>query len=260
MDGAQEIPIRRYQAGRMESVSDPVVREAKVELDVNDGRLRIAMLCLPRDLEPLAVGFLRGEGALRRREDLREVRASPDGSEVRVRGDFDEEVLEAISRRWTVGIGCGRGGTSRDLDRPPYATVGPGIAVSPQDVLALFHDLQNRTVLWRATGGVHSCGLAEKGGIILLAEDVGRHNAFDKVTGRALLEGISLDDKLMLTTGRMSVEIVAKAVACGVPLLASRGAPTSFGVELARRFGVTLVGFVRGQRLNVYTGFQRVVT
>ena len=258
-DPIRQVPIRRFEGGRLESASDAVVTEARVELDVNGGRLVLAMLCLPRELEALAAGFLRGEGALRRREDLRQVQVAPDGTKVLVRGDFDEEALEAIQRRWTWGSGCGRGGTSRDVDAPAYGPTAPGPTVRPQQVLDLFHQFQDRTDLWRATGGVHACALAQAERIVLWAEDIGRHNAFDKVIGRAMLEGIEVADKLVLTTGRLSAEIVSKAVACRVPILASRGAATSLAVELARRFALTLIGFARGQRLNVYCGFDRVV-
>jgi len=93
---------------------------------------------------------------------------------------------------------------------------------------------------------------------VVFAEDIGRHNAFDKVVGRAFLDGLALANRFVLTTGRVTAEIVSKAVACGVAMLASRSAVTALAVRLARRFGVTLVGFLRGQRMNVYSGFQRI--
>ena len=107
---------------------------------------------------------------------------------------------------------------------------------------------------------MHACALAGPDeGILLFAEDFGRHNAFDKIMGRAILDGIDVGHKFILTTGRISAEIVSKAVACRVPMLVSRSAVTALGVRLAQRFGVTLVGFLRGRRLNVYTGYERVV-
>jgi FdhD protein len=108
------------------------------------------------------------------------------------------------------------------------------------------------------TGGVHACGIADAERVLLFAEDVGRHNAFDKVAGMALQHGMDLSQRVALTTGRLSAEIVAKAIAHGVPVLASSSAPTIMGVRWSRRFGMTLVGFLRGGRMNVYTGYQRV--
>jgi FdhD protein len=258
MDAVEEVPIRRFDAGRQAAAADTVVNEARIELDVGEGRHRLTMLCLPQDLDALAVGFLRCEGALRHREDLASVDVPPDGRRVSVRGDFDADALDALARRWTRGSGCGDGGTARDLDAPPYAPVGPGRPIGPGRLIELAKALQRAGRLWRRTGGVHACALACEEGIVAFAEDVGRHNAFDKVMGRALLDGVDVSDKLVLTTGRLSAEIVSKAVACGVAMLASRSAVTGLAVRLARRFGVTLVGFLRGRRLNVYTGFERI--
>lgn len=258
MDLTQEVPIRRFEAGRAAAMADRVVTEARVEVDINDGQYRLAMLCLPCDLEALAVGFLLGEGALRRREDLAAVEVAASGDRVEARGDFDADALEALARRWTWGTGCGAGGTGRDLDSPAYAPVGEGITLTPQRLLELARAFGEKATVWRRTGGVHACALAGREGVVLFSEDVGRHNAFDKIMGRALLEGIAVADKLVLTSGRLSAEIVSKAVACGVPVLVSRSAVTGLAVKLARRFGLTLVGFLRGQRMNVYTGHQRI--
>jgi len=258
MSVIEEHPIRRFREGEFASVSDAVADERRIELNVNDGELVLAMLCLPRDLEALAVGFLLGEGVLRRREDLDSVAADVDGGTVRIRGDFDAVALENIQRRWTWGTGCGGGGTGRDLDSSVYAPVTGRVTVAPGRLLELSSRFQSASKLWRKTGGVHSCALAGIEAIRLYAEDIGRHNAFDKIMGRALLEGVQTSDKLVLTTGRLSAEIVSKAVACRVPILASRSAVTSLGIAVARRFGLTLVGFVRGKRLSVYTGYERV--
>ena len=113
--------------------------------------------------------------------------------------------------------------------------------------------------LYRLTGGVHACGIADTESLLFTAEDVGRHNAFDKVAGMAVQRKLDLSDKIALTSGRVSAEIIGKAVAHGVPILASSSAPTAMGVEWARRFGLTVVGFLRGRRMNIYTGYQRVV-
>jgi len=259
MEPSGEYPIARYEKGRLTPAKDTVIREARVELVVNDGEMRLAMLCLPRELKELAAGFLRGEGALRRREDLHSAEFVEAESTLDVRGEFDPDVLDAIHRRWTWGTGCGGGGTSGRLDSSGYTAVGEGITVSGEAILRVSSEFHKRLDLWRRTGGVHACALADAEKLCLLCEDVGRHNAFDKVIGKALLEGVEVADKLMLSTGRLSAEMVSKAVASGVTVLVSRGAVTGLAVELARRFGLTLVGFARAGRLNVYTGYQRVV-
>ncbi len=259
MELIREYPIWRHDAAGAAPATDKVVAEARIELEVNDGQLRLAMLALPRELEALAVGFLLGEGALRDSADLSGVEVLEGGAKVAVRGDFDADVLEAIGRRWTWGSGCGRGGTSRDLDSSAYSRLPSGPQVPAETLTELMTRFQRAGELWRQTGGVHACALAGSEGIILLAEDVGRHNAFDKVVGGAVLAGIDLAGKFILATGRLSAEIVSKAVACRVPILVSRSAVTALGVELARRFGLTLAGFVRAGRMNVYCGFERIL-
>ena len=259
MDLIEEHPIRRFKGNTPSAIVDKVITEARIELEINEGKYRIALLALPQYLEELAVGFLLGEGALRRREDLTEVKVLPESTKVEIRGDFDLDALEAMMHRWTWGSGCGGGGTGRDLDSPPYAPVGPGPCISPERLHELARIFASKGEFWRQTGGVHLCALADNDGIIFFAEDVGRHNAFDKVVGKGFLEGIDISEKLLLTTGRLSGEIVSKAVASQVPMLVSRSAVTNLGVKLARRFGITLVGFLRSGRMNVYTGFQRIV-
>jgi len=259
MDPIRECPIRRYDGRRERAEVDKVIAEARIELLINDGEHRVGLLCLPRDLEALAAGFLLAEGALRRREDLHAVTVDAGAGRVTVRGDFDADALEAASGRWTWGTGCGGGGTGRDLDAPAYRRLAGGPVVAPERLVELARALAGRESLWRQTGGVHACALAAADGAIVgFTEDVGRHNAFDKLLGRALLDGVDVADKLVVTTGRLSGEIVSKAVACGVCVLASRSAATSLAVALARRFALTLVGFLRGERFNVYAGHERI--
>lgn len=258
MDPVHKIPIRRFSSGRFASTADDVISETRIELDINDGQLTLAMLCLPQDLEAMAIGFLRGEGVLSKAAEVREIKVTQPENKVLVRGDFDAEALEAVRLRWTWATGCGAGGTGRDLSGEIYKPVGQGPVIHPDKLLGMMADFHHKTSLWRQTGGVHACALADTERIILFAEDVGRHNAFDKIMGMATMDNIPLEDKLALTTGRLSAEIVSKAVACRLSVLVSRGAVTDLAAELARRFGLTLVGFARGRRLNVYTGYQRI--
>jgi FdhD protein len=254
-----DCPIRRFEDGSPKAMVDKVITEARIELDLNDGKHSLAMLCLPHDLESLAVGFLVGEGALRSRSELHDVRVNVENNKVFLHGDFDEDALEAMSNRWTWGTGCGSGGTGRDLDEPAFARVGPGVSIGPNKLIELAKTFTGKADMWKSTGGLHACALADTEKILLFAEDVGRHNAFDKIMGRAFLDEINVTDKMVLMTGRLSAEIVSKGVACGLSMLVSRSAVTALGAQLAGRFGITLVGFLRGKRLNVYTGFDRVV-
>jgi len=252
-------PVRQYKNGQFSSIADPVAVETRIELDTGPDHPRIGMLCLPQQLDALAIGFLLGEGILRKK-DLDTLEVSVNKKEIKVRGDFDEDALESIHERWTWGTGCGGGGTSRDLDEPAYAPLTNPVTINAQTLINLERAFHKGMSLWLKTGGVHACALAdEKDGILILTEDIGRHNAFDKIMGIAALNNIDTEDKVVFTTGRLSAEIVSKAAACRIPILASRSAGTSLAIEVAKRFNMTLIGFVRGKRMNIYSGFERVI-
>ena len=258
MESSWDFPIHRFEHGELSEIKDPVITEMRVVLDVNDGALRFAMLCLPCDIEALAVGFLIGEGALARIEDLESVTYFPPEQTLYARGNFDEEVLSNMTLRWTWGTGCGGGGTSRDMESPGLAPIESQMTVSPEALIELSEVFYKKTGLWRRTGGAHACALTDGKDILLFAEDVGRHNAFDKIIGKAAMDGIDTSDKIVLTTGRLSGEIISKTVACRVPILASRSAVTSLAVKLSHKAGLTVVGFLRGKRFNVYNGDARI--
>ena len=157
------------------------------------------------------------------------------------------------------GTGCGGGGADQDsmllATHPP---LNSRLSLPAFRLASLAEEFGRRSALHRMTGGVHACGIADTDKVLLFAEDVSRHNAFDKAAGMAVRGGLDTSQKIALTTCRLSAGIVGKAIAHGLPILASRSAPTAMGLQLAQRFGLTLVGFLRGQRMNVYTGYQRV--
>ena len=137
--------------------------------------------------------------------------------------------------------------------------VSSQLTVAPARVYELMKELNRLSDLYRETRGVHNSALADGGNILVFRDDIGRHNAVDKIRGACFLEEIPLGDKLLVTTGRMSSEIVVKVAKMGVPILISRSAPTSLALDLAERIGLTLIGYVRGDKMTVYTGKQRVL-
>ena len=236
-----------------------MVKERRIELVLN-GTPLLAMLALPREVEALVLGFLVSEGLWLERTRLPELHYDLEAGRVECTGRFDDDAVESIHKRWTFGTGCGGGGTGRDPSRLAQCRpVGGDFNLHVDELTELGRTFARQGTLYRDTGGVHACGIADRTRVLLFAEDVGRHNAFDKVAGMALMRGLDLADKVALTTGRLSAEIVGKAIAHRIPILASSSAPTAMGLDWSRRFGLTLVGFLRGKRLNVYTGYQRIV-
>ena len=223
--------------------------------------------------DELAAGFLYGEGLLTRREELVAIRPgldndglpSPDILEVVTteRADIARRAREGgYSRQFAVTSGCGVCG--KTTVEAACALLPPvsreGFAIAPETLYRLPDLLRERQRVFNATGGLHAAALFDaEGRLLALREDVGRHNAVDRLVGRALLDGaLPLAGRALMVSGRLSFEIVLKALAAGIPLVAAVSAPSSLAVDLARSGGVTLVGFVRGERLNVYTWPERV--
>lgn len=214
----------------------------------------------------LAVGFLVSEGIVLSTHDVVAVRYCdvPSGEQhynvvsVQMRRRV---VLEGRRRTSSVTSSCGICGTaSLDQVRRRCEPLDPGPEVAISTVLALPASLRRSQRLFEQTGGLHAAGLADPdGGIVAVREDVGRHNAVDKLVGRSLLDGtLPLADRLLVVSGRVSFEIVQKAAVAGIPMVVAVSAPSSLAVTTARELGMTVVGFVRGERANVYTHPERI--
>jgi len=254
----RKLQIIRFSEGKRKKVSDLVVRESPLTIFLNDVELATFM-CSPSDLDRLAVGFLYTEGVISRGDDIRSV-TSDDRQGVawvRTKGRH-KRARDLISRR-LITTGCGRGLSFHDPSLGiARLRVRSGIRVRPDELLSLMREFQRRSDLYRKTGGVHSAALCDHSEVLVLKEDVGRHNAVDKVVGECILSGLDTSDKILVTSGRISSEMLVKAARANIPIVLSKSAPTDLGVSLAKEFGVTLVGFVRGSRMNVYSNVGRI--
>jgi FdhD protein len=238
-----------------DGVQDEVAVEEPLEIVVQDRPLAVTMRTPGHD-EELAAGFLYGEGLIDRPP-----RFLPDpdlaANRVLVAGPL---LHDPGPRRFyttsSCGV-CGKGALEQVAVHAPAAPPGPRV---PRDLVAGLPE-RLRQPGHERTGGLHATGLFDTDGhALLVREDVGRHNAMDKVVGRALLDGqVPLTERLLCVSGRLSFELVQKAAVAGAPLLVGVGAPTSLAISLAADRGLTLCGFARGGRVNVYTGAERVV-
>ena len=252
-----EVHVRgAYATVRGPGIEDEVAVEEPLEIRVDGAPLAVTMRT-PGDDEELALGFLHGEGLI---DGPRTAGPPADlaANTVEVAGPL---LREPSSRSFyatsSCGV-CGKGALEEVAVHAPPVADGPRVA---RDLLAGLPD-RLRQPTFERTGGLHATGLFTAAGeALLVREDVGRHNAMDKVIGRALLDGLlPLQHLILCVSGRLSFELVQKAVVAGAPILVGVGAPSSLAVRLAEDRNMTLCGFARAGRVNVYTGASRVIS
>jgi FdhD protein len=255
---SKEKMIVAWRDGETAAAADQVVVEAPLTIYLNGAEL-ITLLCTPDKLDRLAIGFLRSEGILASLDEVTGLRVRQDEGLVEVELKRPPGPAGRIYGKRTITSGCGKGTVFFNaLDALRSKPLAGKISLQAAQVLALMRAMQEKALLFKATGGVHGAALADPERILIFCEDIGRHNAVDKIAGECLLTGVSLEDKILLSTGRMSAEILLKAAKLRLPVLISRAAPTSLSIELAEALNITLIGFVRGRRMNVYTHSRRV--
>jgi len=251
--------LRVNEQGRSK-VEDVVAKEFPFTIILDNQEL-VTLLCTPKDLKYLAIGFLSSEGLIKNKGEIRKIILDERRGVVRVETEGDKEVERELLFKRLITSGCGRGAAFYSAaDTTNQARVESEMKISAQEVFALVKEFQLRSQVYRATGGVHSAALCDTKGILIVAEDIGRHNAIDKIFGECMLKDIPTDDRIIITSGRMSSEIVLKIAKRNIPILLSKSAPTDLAVDLAADLGVTLIGFVRGRRMNVYTDGWRVTS
>jgi FdhD protein len=243
----------------MVEAPDTVVREAPLTIYLN-GQEFVTLLCTPELLDMLAVGFLRSEGLVGSYGDIVSLRVDGEQGFVFVETEGGK-LAEKLYGKRTITSGCGKGTVFFSvLDSLQSKPVESALTISAAEILSLMRELQERAHLFRLTGGLHSAALCSRKEVVYFCEDIGRHNAVDKIAGLCLRDGVELHDKILVTSGRISSEILVKSAKLGIPVLVSRSAPTSLSIELGEKLGLTLVGFARGRRFNIYSRRDRIPT
>ncbi len=251
-DGVVTFTFDEFHAD-WKAVTGEVIEEGFVSIFVNGEELATVM-CSPREQARLALGFLCNEGIIQSLADVRAVHLCPSGACVDVwltRSDY------VRPNRLILTSGCGGGVTFDDLSE----TVEPlnsALTITPQKLATLLIEMQQRATLYARSRGVHTSALADREKIVVIAEDVGRHNTVDKIRGACLIEKIDPRDKILLCTGRISSEMINKAARMGCPIVASRTSPTSLSVQLAQQWNMTLAGYVRRDSMKVYAHAERL--
>jgi FdhD protein len=259
MESIEKLSIQRVTREGKEDSEDIVIKEMPLTVILNNQEL-VTLLCSPKDLEYLAVGFLASEGLLKSKDEIKKILVDDRRGIVRVETTGESKDAGELLFKRLITSGCGRGASFYNAADAQGQKVESLVTIAASEILTLAKEFQQRSQVFRETGGVHSAALCDTKGILVFNEDIGRHNAIDKIFGECLLKDIPTSDRIIITSGRISSEILLKVVKRNIPMLISKSAPTNLGVKLANDFGVTLIGFVRGQRMNVYSHGWRVTT
>ncbi|TMG20842.1 MAG: formate dehydrogenase accessory sulfurtransferase FdhD [Chloroflexi bacterium] len=271
---APGIRIRKWASGEWTDAPDAVVTEEPLQLLLNGRPLSVLMRTPGEDVE-LALGLMFAEGIARSIDEVRLVRVSAESGESSSAINVDASIVESNQvdihlaaaprrkpeRSMLSSSACGVCGAVLIEDlRRDLAVLPAGPAVDPSLLGGLVERMRSGQGVFERTGGLHAAGLFDaRGELICMREDVGRHNAVDKVVGRMLVDRLlPAKDSILVVSGRAGYEIVQKSITAGIPMLAAVGAPSSLGVALSREFNQTLVGFLRGERFNVYAAADRL--
>lgn len=250
--------ILKANGAELKPIEDAVVRE--VPLTIHYNREEIAtLLCSPSQTEELTLGFLINEGFIQVLEDVYEIRHDPLDHLVWVEGKPCLLQKELMSKRF-VSACCGK-------SRASFCFANDALMVKPvtstydillQEAYDYARFLQSYLPLFQETGGVHSGGLGSQGEIVMTSYDIGRHNVFDKLSGSAFRSRLNLENHVIFFSGRVSSEILLKVAKMNVPILIARGAPTDMALNQANALNITVIGFARENRLNIYTCPERI--
>jgi FdhD protein len=271
---APEVRVRKWDSGRWSESPDAVVTEEPLQLLLDGKPLSAVMRTPGADIE-LALGLLFAEGVVRSAADVRSIRISAEAGETEGSLEVDASLVESNhidvvlataparrpERSMLASSACGVCGSLMIEDlRRGLTTLPSGPSIDPSVLPALAGRLRAGQSVFERTGGLHAAGLFSTGGeLICSREDIGRHNALDKVVGRLFVDGrLPATQTVLVVSGRAGYEIVQKSITAGIPVLAAVGAPSSLAVALSREFNQTLVGFLRGERFNVYSAPERL--
>ena len=250
------VHYKKYEFRKWESIDSETIVETPVSLTVN-GQVWLTFMCTPVDLEAMAVGFLYNEGIIETMAEVEDVRVCEHGDNVDVW--LNRSVEQPTS--WRRTSGCTGGVTAVDaLARVDVSFDGDQPQVAPEAIGHLLEKFFEAQILYRETGGVHTSALGDGEKIVFAAEDIGRHNTLDKIAGLCLMNNLWPKTRILITTGRISSEMLQKAARIQAPILISRTSPSSLSIEMAERYGITLIGYARRDRFNVYSNGQRIQT
>jgi len=240
-----------FSEGKWQREKVAVPGEMPLTIFIN-GQETVTILCTPTRLTHLVLGFLYLEGVINDMKEVDSLRVCEDEPVADVR--LSKTDYKEPPRR-TLTSGCGSGVSFNAREQ----RVESDLTITPEEVLSLMKQLYQQQDLFQLGGGIHSSALCNRKQILALAEDIGRHNTLDKIMGECLMRKLPTRDCLLLTTGRVSSEMLLKAARMKVPIVVSRGSPTEHAISLGKDLGITVIGYARGNRLSVFSGEGRIL-
>lgn len=254
MTGVKPVKYISLNGRAPHTVDGAIIEETHVCISVN-GEEWATFMATPRHLDKLALGFLANEGVIDSMEDVRHVHLSQSSSCVDV---WLRDMAFEKPHHFIITAGCGGGITFDDLSQA-HEPLHSDLTATPQQLAALMRQVHLGAEMYREARGVHTAVLAEDNRILLQMEDIGRHNCLDKLRGAALLDGVPTENRILLSSGRISSEMINKARHMGAPIVCSRTSPTSLSVALAEAWNMTIVAYLRQDRMRIYTHPERIL-
>jgi FdhD protein len=251
--GIQPVSYVTVGVGSPQTIEAEVVEEAQVCISVNGEELATFM-CSPRDLDKMALGFLANEGLIDSLGDVRDLHISKSNC---VDVWLFNTSLELPTRK-IITAGCGGGVTFTDLS-DKHEPLHSDLTATPEQVAALMRQMHLGAELYQRARGIHTAVLATNDAVLAQVEDIGRHNCLDKLRGLAMLEGIETRDRILMSSGRISSEMISKARRLQTPIVCSRTSPTSLSVALAQAWNMTIIAYLRQDRMRIYTHPERIL-
>jgi FdhD protein len=245
----RKLPCIKADGDRFEKTRHEVVEEIPTALFVN-GRHAMTAMMSPVRLEEFVTGYLFTEQIIKNQDEIESIKIEKNRISV-----ITTNLFKVVGPKKTILSGCG--GSTSFIDTEKLPKLRSGFATDPETITAAVKEVLD-SELHRMTGGIHVVGLVGQQGVLTVCEDIGRHNALDRAIGFGLINGTGFPETFIVCSGRISSEMVRKCLLAGIPLVVSRGATTTLAVEIAEKTGVTVIGFARSARMNIYTHPERV--
>lgn len=255
MKSSKKYDILRVIKEQINSEEDIVIVEYPFTIFIDEEEI-ITLLCSPNSLRYLTIGFLFCGNFIESYSAIDNIQIDEERGRAYVQLKVKKNFNKKSPDKRSIISGYGKGTVFYNVfDSYKSKKVTDTIDIKPYEIIDLMRRFNSLSELFQSTGGTHACSICNRRDILYFEEDIGRHNAVDKVLGKTLAEGIDLRDKIILTSGRVSSDMLLKAAKREIPVVVSRSAPTSLAVNMARELNITLIGFVRGEKMNIYSSF-----